>query len=202
MEYTVKKDKILMSDRQWRLYEFLKANTDRWLTMAEIAYHMPDDYGNPYMATGATYHMTNERKWMTADIEHINAQGGIQKIIMTCNRGVRLAMRDEYKEYLNKRRFAVLRSLKRVNDMVRKADLDGQYRYHENSERPYIEAFGDDVNIWKAKRKLAGYKQAEVVEFVKQAVEGFDQPTLSLIESGKVEPNEKTVDVLKVLYEV
>jgi len=127
-----------LNARQWRLYNHLKENGDKWEKQREIARSLPDLYP---IAEGQPFHDSGSRLLMTKDIREINKSDIIQKIIISSAQGVKLANKEEARAYIAGKFSAVLDSLERVRKLERKAGLDGQARLVFGRERDIVKAF-------------------------------------------------------------
>lgn len=129
-----------LNARQWRLYRLLKEQGDAWTLQRDIAAALPDLYP---IAEGQAFHDSGARLVMTRDIGEINESGIIQKIIISGRRGVKLANKEEARQFIAGKYSAVFRSLARVRLLEHKAGLDGQTRLVFGRERGTIQAFTD-----------------------------------------------------------
>lgn len=127
-----------LNARQWRLYNHLKENGDKWEKQREIARSLPDLY-----PITEPFHDSAARQLMTNDIRAINKSDIIQKIIISSAQGVKLANKEEARAYISGKISAVLDSLERVRKLERKAGLDGQTRLVFGRERDIIKAFAE-----------------------------------------------------------
>jgi hypothetical protein len=191
-----------LNPRQWALYNLLKNNPDRYMTQQEIAYTLRDLYGAdctfPWMEN---FHDSAARHMLTKDIRAINKSEVIQKIIISNSRGVKIANREEFAQYINSEFASIFRRLARTRQKARKAGLDGQMRIVLGNERDTIEAFADSVNRLKAARLNAGLKLADVVRELRAAGErGVDVSLLSKMENGYCRPTESVLLQLAALY--
>ena len=130
-----------LNARQWRLYNHLKTNGDKWEKQREIAHSLPDVYP---IAAGQPFHDSGARLLMTKDIQTINKSDVIQKIIISSAQGVKLANKEEARRFISGKYSAVFDSLERVRKLERKAGLDGQARLVFGREREIITAFIDN----------------------------------------------------------
>lgn len=130
-----------LNARQWRLYNHLKENGDKWEKQREIARSLPDLYP---ITAGQPFHDSGARLLMTKDIRAINKSDVIQKIIISSAQGVKLANKEEARAYIAGKFSAVFDSLERVRKLERKAGLDGQARLVFGRERDIIKAFMDN----------------------------------------------------------
>lgn len=188
-----------LNPRQWAVYNLLKNNPDRYMTQQEIAYALPQWFSLDF--TAATFHDSNARHVLTNDIRTINKSATIQKIIISNSKGVKIANREEFAQYINAEFASIFRKLERTRQKARKAGLDGQMRIVLGSERDTVEAFADSINRLKAARLNAGLKLADVVRELRAAGEkGIDVSLLSKMENGYCRPTDSVLLKLAALY--
>lgn len=126
-----------LTPRQWKLYNYLKERGDVWVYQYEIGRAL---YGYSGKATG--FHDTGARHALTDDIRAINDSNVIQKIILSTPRGIKLATKEEFEQYIKGEFAAVFRRLARVRKKAKKGLHDGQIKItFGSSERDTIEAF-------------------------------------------------------------
>lgn len=192
-----------LNSRQFALYNLLKNNPDRRFKQHEIAERLAEYYP-PAPAEG--FHDSGARVMMTKDIRAINNSDIIQKVIITDARGVKLASREEFKQYINAEFSAIFRRLERTRKKARKGGLDGQMKIPlGDRERDTVEAFTDGINRLKAARLAAGLKLSEVVAELRRInpAYGFlDIPLLSKMENGHCLPSEPLRLALAQIYGV
>ena len=188
-----------LNARQWALYNLLKNTPDTYWTQLEIAYKLREYYNTAF--SDEKFHDSTTRLLMTKDIRAINNSEVIQKIIISNSKGVKIANRAEFEQYINAEFASIFRKLARTRQKARKAGLDGQMRIVLGNERDTIEAFADSINRLKAARLNAGLKLADVVRELRAAGEkGIDVPLLSKMESGHCRPTESLLLKLAVIY--
>lgn len=119
--------------RQEELYSFLQRRGDKWSTM-----EMVTDSIKLYPAffTG-NYHNSRARRLLTHDIEAINGSSRYRKIIVSGNRGVKLATASEFERFVRSELREVFRKLKRVRRIMAKGSRDQQ----ETFEGEIVDAF-------------------------------------------------------------
>ncbi len=188
-----------LNARQWALYRLLKTTPDRYLTQLELAYTLREFYNTTF--DDGQFHDSATRHLLTKDIRAINKSEVIQKIIISNSRGVKIANREEFEQYINAEFASIFRKLARTRQKAKKAGLDGQMRIVLGSERDTIEAFADDINRLKAARLNAGMKLADVARELTAAGEkGIDVSLLSKMENGYCKPTESVLLKLTALY--
>lgn len=188
-----------LNPRQWAVYNLLKNNPDRYMTQIEIVYGLREYYDTTF--TDDQFHDSAARMQLTMDIRKINESERIQKVIISNRRGVKIASREEFEQYINAEFAAIFRKLARTRQKAKKAGLDGQMRIVLGNERDTIEAFADSINRLKAARLNAGMKLADVVRELRAAGEkGIDVSLLSKMENGYCRPTESVLLKLTALY--
>lgn len=131
-----------LNNRQFRLYDYLKSNSDKWLTQEQIARALPEYY--PIDTDKDFHNYSPSRKRMSADIRVINNSGIIQKTILSSSKGVKIATKKEYQEYIKRMKKSALKRLAYVYSIEKKASKDGQFRITFGEyEKNVIEAFID-----------------------------------------------------------
>lgn len=193
-----------LNARQWAVYNLLKRNPDRFITQQEIAYTLADYFTEEdYGCADVPFHDSNARHLLTKDIRAINKSDVIQKIVISNNKGVKIASSAEFERYINSEFASIFRKLARTRQKAKKAGLDGQMRIVLGNERDTIEAFADSVNRLKAARLNAGLKLVDVVrELCASGEKGIDVSLLSKMENGYCKPTEIVLMKLAVLYGV
>lgn len=188
-----------LNARQWAVYNLLKNNPDRYITQMQIVYALPQHFDLSF--SNDQFHDSAARLQLTRDIRTINKSEVIQKIIISNSKGVKIANREEFEQYISAEFAAIFRKLARTRQKARKAGLDGQMRIVLGNERDTIEAFADSINRLKAARLNAGLKLADVVRELRAAGEkGIDVSLLSKMENGYCRPTESVLLKLAALY--
>ena len=120
-------------DRRQTLYRFLLSRGDKWTSMEQTT-----DSIRLYPAYfKTTYHNSVARRMLTADIEAINNSDHFDKIIVSGNRGIKLATEPEFERFLSAEFREVFKKLKRLRRIARKGSRDQQI----NLEGEITEAF-------------------------------------------------------------
>lgn len=188
-----------LNARQWAIYNLLKNNPDRYMTQLGIVLRLQEWFVLDF--TADTFHDSNARHTLTKDIRAINKSDAIQKIVISNNKGVKIANSEEFERYINAEFAAIFRKLARTRQKARKAGLDGQMRIVLGQERDTIEAFADGINRLKAARLNAELKLADVVRELRLAGEkSVDVSLLSKMENGYCRPTESMLLKLAALY--
>lgn len=188
-----------LNPRQWAVYNLLKSTSDRYITQLDIVYKLRNWFSLDF--TADTFHDSTARHTLTKDIRAINNSDVIQKVVISNSRGVKIANKEEFAQYINSEFASIFRKLARTRQKAKKAGLDGQMRIVLGNERDTIEAFADSINRLKAARLNAGLKLADVVRELRAAGEkGIDVSLLSKMENGHCRPTESVLLKLAALY--
>jgi len=116
-----------MNTRQWKLYEFLKTQTE-YLSRKEIM-----DQTNLY---------DNNKRLLTHDLQVIKENPTINRILITSRKGIKIAeTKEEANEYLEREKMEVLSRFKRYLIQSKQWGLDNQTQIVWNSEKEIIEVF-------------------------------------------------------------
>lgn len=108
--------------RREALYRFLLSRGDKWTSMEQTT-----DSIRLYPAYfKTTYHNSVARRMLTADIEAINNSDQFDKIIVSGNRGIKLATEPEFERFLSAEFREVFKKLKRLRRIARKGSRDQQ----------------------------------------------------------------------------
>ena len=189
-----------LNARQWAVYNLLKNNPDRYMTQKEIVYALSNYYGTIF--SDELFHDSFARITLTMDIRAINDSDVIQKIIISNHKGIKLASKEEYEEYIDAEFASIFRKLARTRKKARKAGLDKQMRIVFGTERDTIEAFSDSINRMKAARISAGLKLVDVARELSKTERGIDVSLLSKMENGYCRPTESVLVKMAILYGV
>ncbi len=109
-------------DRRQTLYRFLLSRGDKRTSMEQTT-----DSIRLYPAYfKTTYHNSVARRMLTADIEAINNSDRFEKIIVSGNRGIKLATEPEFERFLSAEFREVFKKLKRLRRIARKGSRDQQ----------------------------------------------------------------------------
>lgn len=123
--------------RQWRLYDYLKAQTD-YKHLRDIV----EETGLYGELPGTDINNSAAIRMLKKDIRALKESGIIQTVILSCTfKGVKIATKEEYEDYSARVWAAIKRRAKLQALQDKKAGLDGQYRLVFNQEKPIIEAF-------------------------------------------------------------
>ena len=126
----MKQKEISTEERQANLYAFLMKKGDMWTRMIEASCCVD---GYPIGWT-TSFHNSQARRLLTRDIEEINSSDKYEKIIISGNRGIKLANAKEYDRFISAEYAEIFRKLRRVRGICVKgglnnqADLEGQIR--------------------------------------------------------------------------
>ena len=129
-----------MNTRQIALYEFLLDKGDEWTPQAEIARELYRDYGNAECCLEPKdYHNTTERQYITEDIRVINLDPNVEKIIISCRKGVKIANEEEFDRYIKAQYNATIRKLSRIYKMAKKGNRNGQIDFGGHTVEAFLE---------------------------------------------------------------
>lgn len=116
-----------LSATDFRLYDFLKEQGDRWITQKEIALALPEVFPCT-IEDMQDFHNAQARHNITDSIRRLNDSGYITRVILSGAKGVKIANSEEFDKYIGANINAVIRRLKRLKKMADKGSKDGQYR--------------------------------------------------------------------------
>ena len=123
--------------RQWRLYDYLKAQTD-YKHLKDIV----EETGLYGELPETDINNSAAIRTLKKDIQALRESGVIQTVILSCTfKGVKIATKEEYEDYSARVWAAIKRRAKLQALQDKKAGLDGQMRLVFNTEKPIIEAF-------------------------------------------------------------
>ena len=130
-----------LNSRCWALYNYLKNNSDQWVTQKEIALALPSAYPCT-VEDMQDFHNCHARHLMTADVRTLNESGLIQKIILSSAKGVKIASEEEFDRFIGRQINSAVRRLQRVKSLAEKGNRNGQCKITLGKyERDFIEAF-------------------------------------------------------------
>jgi hypothetical protein len=131
---------IMARERQEELYAFLQARGTEWTPMSTVATCVAC-YPRGW---NTTFHNSVARRWLTADIEAINASTDFEKIIISGNRGIKLADRSEYERFLTAEYKEIFRKLRRVRGLARKGGMDQQMGLEGEIREAFMEVIANE----------------------------------------------------------
>ena len=109
--------------RMEELHLFLLSRGDRWTSMEQVT-----DSISAYPCFFKTnYHNSSARRMLTADVAWLNERGPYDGIIISGNKGIKLANKEELGQFIKAELAEIFRKLKRVRGIAAKANLDQQY---------------------------------------------------------------------------
>ena len=121
-------------DRRQTLYRFLLSRGDKWTSMEQTT-----DSIRLYPAYfKTTYHNSVARRMLTADIEAINNSDHFDKIIVSGNRGIKLATEPEFERFLSAEFREVFKKLKRLRRIARKGSRDQQIDFEGQIREAFL----------------------------------------------------------------
>lgn len=130
MQYTPEEN----AARREALYNFLLQRGDKWTSMEETT-----DTISEYPAYfNSFYHNSQTRRLLTRDIEAINNSEDYRKIIISGNRGIKLADATEFEKFIRSETAEIFRKLKRVRKLIKKGSKDQQATLEGEIEEPFI----------------------------------------------------------------
>ena len=124
MAYTAEENK----ERQEALYRFLLSRGDVW-TPSDMATSFVTQYPAFF---GDHYHSSNASRLLSSDIQAINGSRDFDCIIISGNRGIKLATEAEYERFVNAELKEIFDKLKRVRKIIKKGrrnmqlDMEGK----------------------------------------------------------------------------
>lgn len=115
---------MALTSKQWKLYNLLKSEPDKWFSIKEICekipeYHYIDDPRNPCVDVGS-------------DRIVINADSQVDKIIVTKKHCFKIATIDEYREERNYHIRKLKTQVSLIEAMDRKFNRNGQVKIFNN----------------------------------------------------------------------
>lgn len=130
-----------LHSRQFKLYNYLKKNKDKWVTQAQIARDLPAVY--PCREEDFNdFHNSTARYAITNDIRALNDSGLIQKVILSNGKGVKIANEEEFNAHIGGLINSAVRRLQRVKKIAEKGSKNGQLKIKLSPyEREEIKAF-------------------------------------------------------------
>ena len=123
-----------LNERQKQLYNIIKSKSKSrgWITQHEISLEWQKRYSkgsrNVRVCSPSVFHSSAARRTTTADIRQINRSEAIEEIIITSSKGVKLATKEEFEEYIRRETKTVFRRLKQLRNKIKKTGLDGQIK--------------------------------------------------------------------------
>lgn len=182
-----------LNERQKDLLRHLQANSNRFLTQIEIVVALKEYYRIDEISVDVPFHDSWSRHLLTKDIRTINNCDDADVVIISSNKGIKIANEDEFDKYIRNQYASVFRKLARVRKKERKGKLNNQLRMTASGDIDTVTVFGD-------MRKNRGLKAAEVVDYMKQIEPRFDGSLLSKIENGICLPTYQQEMAMMALY--
>lgn len=124
LRYTAEENK----ERQEALYRFLLSRGDHW-TPSDMATSFVIQYPAYF---GDKYHSSNASRLLSSDIQEINGSRDYDCIIISGNRGIKLATEEEYERFVNAELKEIFDKLRRVKKVIKKGrrnmqlDMEGR----------------------------------------------------------------------------
>lgn len=114
---------MAINERQLKLYNYL-LNQDGWTNRVEILRDLASDYN--YVDYGDLYHNPSA-VLLTRDINVLNNSSDIRKLIISNSQlGVKVATKDEAKDFLLKNYAETIKRLQKHHFLQEKLNKDGQ----------------------------------------------------------------------------
>ena len=110
---------------------------NRWMKQEEVLAEMGKFY--PPIKEGTDYHNSGARSMLTKDIQEINSTAKFNRIIVHSPKGIKVATEEEAMTYLHNQYKETLSKLKRIHNMEKKMESNGQYDMFDIPN--YIETF-------------------------------------------------------------
>lgn len=126
-----------VEQRRKMLYGFLLSRGDQWTKMRDVTRAI---VLYPPLYTG-NYHNSGARRLLTGDIKHINNSSEFEKIIISGDRGIKLANERECVKFMKAEYREVFRKLKQVRRIGTKVLKDQQMDF----EGRIYETFMDET---------------------------------------------------------
>lgn len=108
--------------RQQELYNFLLRRGDRWTRMEQVT----DSIKLYPTFFSSNYHNSQARRMLTHDIEAVNGSTRFRKVIISGNRGIKLASPQEFERFARSELSEVFKKLRRVRKIISKGNHDQQ----------------------------------------------------------------------------
>ena len=121
--------------RRKMLYGFLLSRGDKWTPMRDVTKSIilyPELYNGNYHNSGA-------RRLLTRDIKYINNSSEFEKIIISGDRGIKLANQRECEKFMRSEYREVFRKLKQVRRIGTKVLKDQQMDFEGQVYQAFIE---------------------------------------------------------------
>ncbi len=118
LRYTAEENK----ERQEALYRFLLSRGDHW-TPSDMATSFVIQYPAYF---GDKYHSSNASRLLSSDIQEINGSKDYDKIIVSGNRGIKLATEEEFSKFIGSELSEIFSKLKRVRKIIKKGNRNMQ----------------------------------------------------------------------------
>ena len=131
-----------MNIRQKALYEYLIRKGDTFTPQAEVARDLFEHYGNAECCLEPKdFHNTTERIKMLEDCREISLSREFEKIIISNNKGIKIANEQEFDRFIKAQHKATIRKLARIYKMAKKGNLDGQIDFGGHTVESFLEGF-------------------------------------------------------------
>ena|SRR5690554_7413899 len=133
------KETVKLNTRQWALYNYLKANSNKYKFNKEILFDLREFY--PEKPETQEFNNSTGRRVLTSDLTALKNSDVIQTVIISSTKkGIKIATEEEYRNYLENRKLSLLKSLKTTYKQMEKAKLNNQKRIVLKYEKDIIES--------------------------------------------------------------
>ena len=125
--YTQTYDEVMAEERmrQEAVYRFLLSRGDKWTPMDQVTSTITS---YPAFFPGKNYHNSTARRLLSYDVQVINGSDVYDKIIISGNKGLKLATESEFEKFISTELKECFKKLKRCRRLARKGSRDQQLR--------------------------------------------------------------------------
>lgn len=142
-------NQVELTTRHWKLYNLLRKYSNFWMTQWKIYNVLKEYYPEIGEVNEKNFHDSFARQRMSRDIVDLNNSDKIQKIILSSSNGLKIATREEYVQWSNRKWMSLKRMIKRLSVKDDKFKLDGQFKIlfsEDTKARNYHETFTKSVD--------------------------------------------------------
>jgi hypothetical protein len=114
-----------------------------WITQKIIYDKIPLDY--TFWDGVGSFHDSQARMEITKDVQEIN-NSDLPRIVLSSSMGIKIASRQEYKEWSERKWKSIKGMIKRLSYKDDKAGMDGQYRLNfeeKSTAKQFYDAFSE-----------------------------------------------------------
>lgn len=134
-----------LNDRQWELYKLLSklyhSDPYKYINLKDIYDSDEVRLHYPFVPKGQEWNNSRARRMITSDLHALKASKRLHKVVISNERGAKIATETEAVRAIVKTKVELLKSVKLCNFQLEKLSLNGQGRLVFNGEKPFIEAF-------------------------------------------------------------